>query len=221
MKQFFTCGLMLLLCVPVELFAQQRVLSEATIYYAIRIESGSGAAMNRSEVIDQATGTVYVRGSESRTDLVSALGSESVFHDARTNVAAILKEYSGQKLRIDLTSEDWLHRNRRFDGVTYTLLAEEKSILNQPCKKASAQLKDGSNVTVFYATQVNMLNKEYDPTFKSLPGIPLYYEVTTAKMKVIYAATQLDLTPIATSRFEIPRNGYRVMPYRETLRGKE
>jgi hypothetical protein len=66
--------------------------------------------MNRSEVIDQATGTVYVRGSESRTDLVSALGSESVFHDARTNVAAI--GYTAIDDSMELLTPYWPRRSQ-------------------------------------------------------------------------------------------------------------
>lgn len=221
MEKFVTLSMIWAFCLPLWSQAQQRVLSEVTLQYSIRIESGSAKSANRTDAIDQATGSVYVRGSESRSDLSSALGSESVFHDAKTNIATILKEYSGQKLRIDLAAEDWQHRNRRFDGVNFTTLGEEKQLLGYPCRKATAQLKDGTKITVFYATQVNMLNKEYDPTFRTLPGLPLWYEVSSPKMTVTYTATQVDLSPISLSRFEIPRNGYRVMPYRETIRGKE
>ena len=221
MKKYATLSIVWALCLPLWIVAQQRVLSEVTLQYAIRIQADASKSATKSDGIDQATGTVYVRGSDSRMDLSSALGSESVFHDAKTNMATILKEYSGQKLRIDLTAEDWQHRNRRFDGVSFTLQSEEKTLLGYPCRKATTQLKDGTKITVFYATQLNMLNKEYDPTFKSLPGLPLWYEVASAKMNVVYSATQVDLSPISLNRFEIPRNGYRVMPYRETIRGKE
>lgn len=203
------------------LFAQQRILSEGTIHYAIQIESGSTASKSKPTGVDQAQGLVYLKGSQSRTDLSSVLGHETIFHDARSGEATILKEYSGQKLMIKLTRDDWGHRNRKYDRLAYTELNDSRQVAGYDCKGAKARLADGTTILAYYATGLNTLNKEYDPAFRSLPGLPLYYEVQSAKMKVVYTATLVDQSPVSLSRFELPEAGYRAMPYQETIRAKE
>ena len=48
------------------------------------------------------TTTVYLKGNNSRTDMVSPLGKEITIFNSKSDNAVILKEFSGQKLMITL-----------------------------------------------------------------------------------------------------------------------
>ncbi len=54
---------------------------------------------------------------------------------------------------------------------------ETQKIAGFNCKKAIAKLKNGTSFTVFYTTEVNLANKSYDAQFKTLPGLPVQYEM--------------------------------------------
>ncbi len=55
----------------------------------------------------------------SRTELVSSLGREATIHDASKGTGVILKDYSGQKLMITMTAQDWAQNNSKYDGITF------------------------------------------------------------------------------------------------------
>jgi GLPGLI family protein len=197
----------------------QKTISEGTLIYDINIEplkkdAGAGS-------LTGATETVYLKGGLSRRDMVSNLGNEKTIHDSKTGSAVILKEYSGQKLMITLTKQNWDARNSKNDGVEFTPTAETKDILGYKCIKATAALKDGSAMTVYYAKDLNVINKEYNPLFKNLDGLPMQYEFETKKLKFSYTITKIDLNSLQLAKFEFPKAGYRVMTYEENQAGKK
>jgi len=199
------------------LFAQ-KTISEGTIKYDIVIQTGNKEPQ-MADALDGATTTVYLKGSLSRTDMVSALGNESTYHDSKEGTAFILKDYSGQKLMITLTKEKWSEKNKKYEEISFKDDSETKNIIGYECKKATAQLKDGSVIVVFYTPDLNVMNKEYDQTFKTLPGLPLQYEFTNGKMKFKYTVTNIDMNAVSASKFEKPKANYRVMTYDESRKG--
>ncbi len=217
-------GIKLTLCITMLLSSTfsiaQKIISEGTIVYNIAIETGSSQP-KMADVLDGATTTIFLKGGLSRTDMVSALGNETTIHDSKTGNAVILKEYSGQKLMITLTKENWEAKNKKYDGVTFIPGTETKTIAGYNCKKATAKLKDGSSVIVYYTPDLNVMNKEYDQTFKSLPGLPMQYEFETGKLKFQYTVSKLDLNPLSNAKFDFPKSGYRVMTYDENQQGKK
>ena len=58
-------------------------------------------------------------------------------------------------------------------------------------------------------------NKEYDATFKNLPGLPVEYEIESGKMKFKYTLVKINYDPVQMSLFDFPTTGYRVMTYEE------
>lgn len=78
----------------------QKTIAEGIIVYDMVIQTGTAA-------IQGATTTVYLKGNNSRVEMVSALGNETTIHNAKSGAAVILKEFSGQKLMIKLTKENW------------------------------------------------------------------------------------------------------------------
>ena len=197
----------------------QKTISEGTLIYDIDIQPLKKDAAASS--LSGATETIYLKGGLSRRDMVSNLGNEKTIHDSKTGNAVILKEYSGQKLMITLTKPNWDARNKKNDGVVFNPTTETKEILGHPCIKATATLKDGSTMIVYYTKDLNVINKEYSVLFKNLDGLPMQYEFETRKLKFTYTITKIDLNSLQVAKFEFPKSGYRVMTYEENQAGKK
>lgn len=193
----------------------QKSLSEGSLVYTISVETGS-AEPKMADMLDGATTTVYLKGNMSRTEMVSGLGTEATIHNAATGNGVILKEYSGQKLMITLSPQDWQKNNKKYEGITFENTGETSIIDGFNCQKAVAKLKDGSTFTVFYTPDVTLPNKNYDYQFKTLPGLPVQYEMQSAKMNFKFTLSKINYDNVPASKFEIPKSGYRIMTYDET-----
>ena len=193
----------------------QKTLNEGTLVYNMSVETGSGEP-KIADMFDGATTTIYLKGPMSRTELVSSLGREATIHDATAGTGVILKDYSGQKLMITMTAQDWQQNNDKYQGITFENTGETQKIAGFNCKKSIAKLKNGSSFTVYYTTEVNPANKSYDTQFKTLPGLPVQYEMQSGKMTLKFTLASISYNPVSASKFEIPKSGYRVLTYAET-----
>ena len=218
MKNFQIVLLSLLIIPGFTSFAQKSV-SDATLTFEINIQSAQSQPMAND--LNGANFTLYLKGALSRTDMVSSLGNEKTIRDGKTGNAVILKEYSGQKLMITLSKDEWEEKNKKKNDIVFTLSNERKTLIGYNCSKATATLKDGSLLTVYYTKDLIAFNKDYDPTFKSIPGLPLQFEYETAKLKFIYVASKIDFNPVPAAKFEFPKSGYRVMTFSENKQGKK
>ncbi len=199
----------------------QKTISEGTIVYDMAIQSGN-TAPQKGDALDGASTTVYLKGSSSRTDMISPLGNEANIHDAKSGKAVILKEFSGQKLMITLTREDWKTKNKLYNNIKFDLKDDEtKTIAGFICKKAIAEMTDGRSFIVYYAPELAVANKEYDPTFSNLPGLAMEYEIESGKMKIKYTLSKISFDPVLVSKFDFPKSGYRVMTYEESQQLKK
>jgi GLPGLI family protein len=197
----------------------QKTISEGTITYDIQVEPKQKDAKSAGALKGAKT-VVYLKGGMSRTDMTSSLGTETTIYNAKTGNAAILKEYSGQKLMITLTKENWEARNKKFEGIRFENAPETKQVNNYNCKRAVGKLKDGSTISVYYSPDLVALNKDYNLVFSNLPGFPMEYELETDKLVFRYVVSGIDLSPLPASRFDFPKSGYRVMTYDENKSGK-
>lgn len=193
----------------------QKVLTEGTLVYNMSVESGVGEP-KMADMFDGATTTIYLKGNQSRSELVSSLGSEATLYNASTGTGVILKDYSGQKLMITLTSQNWEENNKKYEGITFENTGDVAIISGFNCKKAIAKLKNGTSFIVFYTTDVSVSNKSYDAQFKTLPGLAVQYEMQTGKMKFKFTLSKINYGNVPSSKFEIPKSGYRVLSYEET-----
>lgn len=219
-KRTLLPGLMsVLLLGSTDVFAQ-KIISEGTIIYDLTIQSGN-TTPQKGDALDGATSTVYLKGNNSRTEMVSALGNETTIHNAKSGAAVILKEFSGQKLMIKLTKEDWESKNKTYKGTVFTITDETKTIAGYPCKKAVAKMADGKNFAVYFSPEMVPANKDYDPTFANLPGLAMEYEIESGKMKFKYTLSKISFDPVQIARFDFPTSGYRVMTYEENQQLKK
>lgn len=193
----------------------QKVISEGTLIYNISIQTGSNEP-KMADMLDGATTTIYIKGSQSRSELVSGLGSEVTIYDSKNGSGVILKDYSGQKLMISLTREDWEKKNSKYEGISFETTNETREIAGYTCKKAIARVKDGSSFIVYYTPELEVADKNYDSQFKNLPGLALQYEWQSGKMRFKYTLSKINFDLVSGSKFEIPKTGYRVMTYGET-----
>lgn len=211
-------GLVLMTMLSTFSYAQKSI-SEGTIVYNISTQSD-----NKSSSVDPmsgATSTIYLKGSLTRTDMLSPLGKETTIYDEKNASGVILKEYSGQKLMITLTKENWINQNKKFDGISFETSSETKDIQGYRCSKATAKLKDGSVINVYFTTALNIINKEYSQVFKNLSGLPVEYEFQIGKMKFKYLLASVNLAPLHTSTFDIPKSGFRVITYDENQKERK
>jgi GLPGLI family protein len=183
----------------------QRSIAEATIVYDIKADAFSGSASS----------TVYLKGNNARTEMISALGKETTIFNSKTNSAVILKEFSGQKLMITLTKENWKTKNIQYNNIKFELTDETKIIGGYNTKKAIGKMADGKTFEVYYAPDLVPSNKDYDPTFSNLPGLAIQYEIESGKMKFKYTLSKINYDAVQVSLFDFPTAGYRVMTYEE------
>lgn len=193
----------------------QKVLTEGYLIYNMSVETGAGEP-KMADMFDGATTTVYLKGSQSRSELVSSLGSEATLYNASTGAGVILKDYSGQKLMITLTPQNWEENNKKYEGIVFENTGESSVISGFKCKKAIAKLKNGTSFIVFYTTDVTVSNKSYDAQFKTLPGLAVQYEMHSGKMKFKFTLSKINYGPVPSTKFEIPKSGYRMLTYEET-----
>lgn len=195
----------------------QKTISEGVIIYNISIQTGSKEP-KMADMLDGATTTIYIKGNQSRSEMISSLGSETTILDARTGSGVILKAYSGQKLMITMEKPDWEKKNKKYEGIRFEMTEETMEIAGYKCKKAIAHLADGSSFIVYYTPEIDVANKEYEAQFKTLPGLAMQYEWQYGKMQFKYTISKISFESVPVSKFEIPKSGYRELKYEETLK---
>ncbi len=188
----------------------QKKISDFSIVYDYSIATKSSAKPITG------TNTIYVKGNMTRSEVSTASFSSTIIQDVTTGTAVILREVSGQKILIRLSSTDWQQMNATSAGITFTNTEETKTIAGYKCIKATAKSKDGSDYSVFYTSELVVDNKEYNPKFSLLTGLPLEYELTKDGVTIKYTVSKINLNPVPASKFDIPKSGYREMTYAES-----
>ncbi len=197
----------------VESFAQ-KIISEGTIVYDVVIQTGNNKT-EKGDALEGATTTIYLKGNNSRTDMVSPLGKEITIYNSKTDNAVILKEFSGQKLMITLTKDNWRLKSNMYSNTRFELTNEVKTIAGYNTRKAIGTMANGKKFVVYYAPDLVPANKAFDETFVNLPGLPIQYEIESGKMIFKYTISKISYDPVVVSKFDFPTSGYRVMTYDE------
>ncbi|MBI2730075.1 MAG: hypothetical protein HYX40_04880 [Sphingobacteriales bacterium] len=193
----------------------QKQFTEGTILYDVTVKTGTNEPQS-ADLLDGATQKVYLKGNLSRTEMSSLLGTSTTIHDSKTGTATRLNEYGDQKIMTRLTKENFIEANKKYAGVTFEKSTESKTIAGYRCTKATGKLKDGTTFTVYYTTELVPMNKEYDLQFKGLAGLVLEYEATLGGLQVTFTASKINFDAVPSSKFEVPKSGYREMTYEES-----
>lgn len=214
MKFFFTYTILALLtCFLSNFCFAQKNLSSGVVKYDISITSEKPGAVGSA--LRGADLTLYLNPKESRTDMVSTLGTETTVFDNGTGKGFILKEYSGQKLMITANRSNWLDKNKWNDDLQFTTELGTTAISGYNCKKATAVGETGKVITVYYTPDITVVNKTYNTAFSQLTGLPVQYEVSSGNLKFTYKLKSVNFENVPSSTFDVPVQGFRVMTYEE------
>jgi GLPGLI family protein len=210
-KFFFSLTLVFSFCFNIS--AQEaKVISDCTVLYKVSIED----AKADSQVVKAIMGTtkaVYIKGSKSRSDLVTPRFKQTTLFDLKSDSTIILRELGNTKYISYLNESKRREQNRKYEGIQFNNTSEKKTILGYECVKVVAKLADGSSYNVYYTPSIVPSNKEYEYQFKDLPGFVLEYEAESVdgKTKLTFSASQITLVPVPIAKFDVPKSGYRVL----------
>ena len=201
----------LTLAMKMDLDAQQRIVAECTITYSISADANI-TDKDMVESLKESIKTVYIKGNNSRTDLVSPAFTQSTFFDKTEGTATVLREFGNNKFMTKLDKDAWKKQNSKFEGLTINSSNETKVILGYECKKATIQLKNGSSYVIYFANAIAPSVKEFEYQFKDVSGLVLEYEaLEAAGKKIHYTATKINLSPVPASKFDIQTSNYRML----------
>ncbi|MES1214205.1 MAG: DUF4412 domain-containing protein [Bacteroidota bacterium] len=216
MKAFLNISLVLMLCVFSFSAPAQRKLTEATISYDIVINT-SNTTPQAADLLDGATSVIYLKGNSSRSEMLSSLGVQATIINGKTSEVTVLKDYGEQKYMISMTPANWKQSNKKYEGVTFTYFNEYKTIAGYNCQKAVGKLSDSSTFQVYFTKDLLPVNKDFQYLNKNLPGLAMQYEASIGKLMVTYTVSSINFNPVPQSKFDLPKSGYRVMSYEESV----
>jgi GLPGLI family protein len=192
--------------------AQTRVVAECTVNYSIQIKGDEKMDNETAALLKSSSKIVYIKGNDSRVDLLSTTFLQTLIYDKSTGGAVIMRELGANKFMTKLDNKAWANQNSKYTGMVITYLDEVKQILGYECKKAILQLNDGNTFSVYYATAISPSVREFEFQFKDIPGFVLEYETLEGKgEKITFTATKINLNPVPASKFDIPTSGYRLL----------
>ncbi len=195
-----------------ELVAQTRVVAECTVNYGIQINGTEPMDKETEAILKSSAKTVFIKGNDSRVDLMSTSFLQTLIYDKSNGNAVILRELGANKFMTKLDNKAWIAQNAKFSGMIISYINENKTILGYECKKANLQLKDGTIFTVYYAPAIAPSVKEFEYQFKDIPGFVLEYEAVEGKgQKITYTAMKINFNPVPASKFDLPTSGYRLL----------
>lgn len=194
----------------------QKRLTEATITYDVIITT-SNPNPQVADLLDGSSNVIYLKGSSSRSELISSLGTQSTIIDGKTGNVTVLKDYGEQKYMITMTPLNWIASNKKYNGITFTYFQEFKTIAGYKCQKAIGKLVDGTEFTVFFTKDLIPVNRDFQYLNKNLPGLAMQYEASLGSILVIYRVANINFNPVPAQKLDLPKSGYRVMTYEESL----
>ena len=197
----------------------QKALNEGILTYNISIQTVNGEKPVAG-ALNGAVLTIYLTKDKSRTEMVSTPGTEATVFDSKENKGFILKEYSGQKLMITTTGDNWLQKNQVNRNLVFTD-AGTATINGIVCRKTTAQSADGKSYTVYYDPSVIIANKSYNNAFPQIQGLPVQFELSSGNLVFKYVLTKNSSEAIASNKFDAPKAGFRVMTYEENQQLKK
>ena len=102
----------------------QRIMTEGTILYNLSVVTISKEP-EIADIFDGATLTVFLKTNQALSELKSVLLNQTIIYDGKNAGAVILKESGDQKFIINLTPDNWIHYNRKYDGGIIALCCKQ------------------------------------------------------------------------------------------------
>ena len=192
----------------------QKVITEGILKYNISIESANGEKQIAGS-LNGATLAISLTKDKSKSEMVSTPGTETTIFDNKAGKGFILKEYSGQKLMITITEDNWIQKNQLNSSLNFETQTGTTTIGGYNCKKAVAKSENGKIYTVYYDPSIVIANKKYNNAFSQLAGLPVQYELASGNLIFKYSLTSLTTEGLVLGKFDAPKSGFRIMTYEE------
>ena len=191
---------------------KQRIIAEATITFSISIVK-TNATPEMVNSINLSEKTLYIKGLQSRTDMVSPNFQQSILHNTKDSTTTILTIFGDNRFRTNIGAKKWKSMNSQYEGMSVQLIDSTKKILDYDCKKAVVTLKSGATTTMWYAPSIYPSIGENQYQFGSIPGFVLSYESRDEQLKstIKFTASGINFKPVPTAKFDVPTIGYRLL----------
>ena len=194
-------------------FAQEtKLVSDCTVLFEVSVEDDK-ADPQVVKAMAGSTKVLYIKGSKSRSDLITPGFKQTTLYDAKSDSTVVLRELGNAKYISYLDEAKRSAQNKKYAGIQFVNTNEKKTILGYECIKVVAKLANGSTFNVFYTPSIAPASKGYEYQFRDLPGFVLEYEEESenGKTKIKYSATKITLVPVPIAKFDLPASGYRVL----------
>lgn len=212
MKNLFATIVLISACHYSAVSQAGKLISDCTVFFDV-VAQGSKADPQVSKTMEGTSKILYIKGSKSRSDLITHSFKQTILTDTKTDSTIILRELGSTKYISYLDASRMREQNKKYEGIQFNNTTEKKTILGYECKKVEAKLTNGSTYNVFYSPSIIPSNKQYEYQFKDLPGFVLEYEEESedGKTKIKYSASKISLVPVPAAKFDLPKTGYRVL----------
>jgi hypothetical protein len=193
----------------------QKQITDATLSYDILINRVNQEKNTSNS--PNATYLLYVKGSLTKSEFINSLGTETTIFNSKTETGVILKEYSGQKLLVNLNKQDWLLQNQLFMNLDFKFSNQSKKIEGKEYQIATAALQDGGKLTVYFDPSLIIVNNNYSIAFPGIKGLPVQFENLTNGINYVYKLKKINYDILSQNSFDIPNSGYRVITYKDAM----
>jgi len=212
MKNLVAAFALILICHQKSTAQEGKLLSDCTVFFNV---AAAGAKLDPqvAKTMEGTTKVLYIKGSKSRSDLITQTFKQTTITDSKSDSTIILRELGNLKYISYLDAGKMRAQNKKYEGIQFNNTGEKKIILGYDCLKLVAKLTNGDAYNVYYTPSIVPSNKQYEYQFKDIQGFVLEYEEASedGKTNIKYSASKISLVPVPAAKFDLPKNGYRVL----------
>ncbi|MEI6899056.1 MAG: DUF4412 domain-containing protein [Bacteroidota bacterium] len=168
------------------------------------------------------TMTVSVKGTKSRTELNSGMGTQIEITDYTDKTKISLLNMMGQKYAIKQTAADIEKENTKEPKGKVEITSETKTIAGYSCKKALVTTEEDGEKTVFevwFSEDFGMKEMNFDnPLYKDINGALMEFTQKTPQFSMKFSVSSIEKKSVPAKDFEIPSD-YKITT-KEELKSK-
>jgi GLPGLI family protein len=212
---------LLVLSAAALLFAGQAAFAqfEGTVIYSMEMQ---GLTPEQAAYMGGASEmTIYVKGEKSRSEANMGPVNNVTITDRKDKYQVLLMDMMGNKYMLRQTLEQFNTENNTAKQTVKLIDGETKTIAGYKCKKAEVTSidKDGKTFTsiVWYTEEFKPSSSSDFSKFNGLPGYPMEFESKQGPYTMKMTVKSITKGPVADAKFEIPKEGYKVMSSREEM----
>lgn len=190
----------------------QRKVTEATLRYSISLVGNADSSLRA--FYKTAQYICYLKGVNSRMDLITNFGKQTTLLQGKTNTAIIWRELGSQRYLTTLTTSQWAALNQRYEDSQLILTADSVKLLGYQSRKAFITLQDSTQSEVWFTTELIPVYRDFQLVAKTLPGLLVQYEAAIGNNRVIYQLEEINFNPVPQALFDVPKTCYPLVKFR-------